>query len=94
MRVDIETGVPAARVTTLMNVSRALGLEVMLRSPPSWRRCVRRTTTICPPLLPSPIKAKVMAQAPLAPQATQSLDLSLKCAEVGVIVRKPGDLHA
>lgn len=35
-----------------------------------------------------------MAQAPLAPQATRSLDLFLKCAEVGVIVRKPGDLHA
>lgn len=27
---DIETGVAAARVTTLMNVSRALGLEMML----------------------------------------------------------------
>ncbi|SCW57571.1 Helix-turn-helix domain-containing protein [Sphingobium faniae] len=27
---DIETGAAAARVTTLMNVSRALGLEMML----------------------------------------------------------------
>lgn len=27
---DIETGVAAARATTLMNVSRALGLEMML----------------------------------------------------------------
>lgn len=27
---DIETGTAAARVTTLMNVSRALGLEMML----------------------------------------------------------------
>lgn len=27
---DIETGVAAARVTTLMNISRALGLEMML----------------------------------------------------------------
>ncbi|MHA6719727.1 helix-turn-helix domain-containing protein [Sphingomonas sp. RS6] len=27
---DIETGVAAARATTLMNVARALGLEVML----------------------------------------------------------------
>jgi len=27
---DIETGVAAARVTTLINVSRALGLELML----------------------------------------------------------------
>ena len=27
---DIETGATAARVTTLMNVSRALGLEMML----------------------------------------------------------------
>lgn len=27
---DIETGIAAARVTTLINVSRALGLELML----------------------------------------------------------------
>ena len=27
---DIETGISAARVTTLMNISRALGLEMML----------------------------------------------------------------
>lgn len=27
---DIETGVAAARVTTLLNVSRAIGLEMML----------------------------------------------------------------
>ncbi len=27
---DIETGIAAARATTLMNVSRALGLEMML----------------------------------------------------------------
>jgi transcriptional regulator with XRE-family HTH domain len=27
---DIETGAAAARVTTLMNISRALGLEMML----------------------------------------------------------------
>lgn len=27
---DIETGISAARVTTLMNIARALGLEMML----------------------------------------------------------------
>ena len=35
-----------------------------------------------------------MAQAPLAPQAIQSLDVFLNALKVGVIVRTPGDFNA
>lgn len=51
-------------------------------------------TTTCLHSLRSRIESKAVAQAPLPPQAIQSLDVYLNETRVGVIVRTPGDFNA